>query len=124
MSMQHINVKLNVESADGFDSTDLIPVFHAWIRESKLPGLLIDVADYRHVHRGPGVMLIAREGQYNLDEADGQLGLRYNRKLALDGDDSTRLGEALGRVLEAARLLAAQPVPRAAPGPTRVEMIR
>ena len=40
----------------------LVPVFHQWIREKKIPDeLLIDVADYAHVPQGPGVVLIDQE---------------------------------------------------------------
>ena len=44
--------------------------------------MLIDVADYRHVPAGPGVMLIGHEANYSLDMTKGRLGLLYNRKQA------------------------------------------
>ena len=49
--LQHVNVKF--PSAGSIDLTQAIPVFHRWIQEQALPGLLIDVADYRHVPEGP-----------------------------------------------------------------------
>ncbi|ETW97464.1 MAG: hypothetical protein ETSY1_22565 [Candidatus Entotheonella factor] len=57
-----------------------IPVFHHWIQQQCLDELLIDVADYRHVHNGPGVMLIAHDAHYAIDAADGRLGLLYSRR--------------------------------------------
>jgi hypothetical protein len=57
-----------------------IPVFHHWIQSQCLDELLIDVADYRHVHHGPGVMLIAHDAHYAMDAAGGRLGLLYSRR--------------------------------------------
>lgn len=35
-------------------SRDVVPVFHRWLQDQRLPGeLLIDVADYSHVTGGP-----------------------------------------------------------------------
>ena len=56
--------------------------------------LLLDVADYRHVPAGPGVMLIGNEGDYSVDNTGDRLGIRYNRKAALDGDNQDRLRQA------------------------------
>ena len=49
-------------------------VFHQWIRDSVCPEMLIDVADYRHVPAGPGVMLIGHEANYSLDNRENRLG--------------------------------------------------
>lgn len=59
---------------------DIVPVFHSWIVEDTLPELLIDVADYAHVREGPGVLLIAHEAAYSIDETYGEQGLLYVRK--------------------------------------------
>jgi hypothetical protein len=76
-------------------------VFHAWVREQSMPELLIDVADYRHVPNGPGVMLIGHEGDYNMDHGGGRFGLRYNRKAALGGTNDARFRQALASVARA-----------------------
>ena len=57
-----------------------VPVFHHWIQRQCLEELLIDVADYRHVHNGPGVILIAHDAHYAIDAADGRMGLLYSRR--------------------------------------------
>ncbi len=67
------------------DATDIaleafIPVFHHWIQRQSLEELLIDVVDYRHVHHGPGVILVAHDAHYAMDTANGQLGLLYSRR--------------------------------------------
>jgi len=50
-------VKIFVHEPTSIDLADAIPVFHRWIQEAVLNELVIDVADYRHVPAGPGVML-------------------------------------------------------------------
>ena len=41
---------------------------------------MIDVANYAHVPKGPGVALIGHGTDYFIDEGEGRLGLLYNRK--------------------------------------------
>lgn len=62
------------------DEARFIPVFHEWIRLKSLPGTLIDVADYRHVPEGPGIMLISHEVNFAMEHGGGQFGLSAQRK--------------------------------------------
>lgn len=52
-----------------------IGVFHRFIQEGAVPGLLVDVADYAHVPDGPGIVLIGHEVDYGLDLVGGRSGL-------------------------------------------------
>jgi hypothetical protein len=72
-------------------------------------GLLLDIADYRHVDAGPGVVLIGHEGNYSVDNTDHRLGVRYNRKAALDGSNQDRLKQATRAALTACQRLEADP---------------
>ncbi len=105
--LQHTNIKIYGEDELPIDLEDLIPMFHEWIRSASVPEFLVDVADYRHVPDGPGVMLIALEADYSLERTDGRWGLRYNRKAAVEGSDESRLSQALASALRACRLLEA-----------------
>src|SRR5262249_48927247 len=67
----------------------------------------LDVADYRHVYQGPGIVLIGHEADYSIDNTDGQLGLRYNRKARLEGSNLNRLTQAARAALTAAERLQA-----------------
>jgi hypothetical protein len=97
--MQHVNIKIFAERADGVNLAEAIPVFHRWIQSRDLPELLIDVADYCHVPAGPGVVLIAHEANYSLDCARNRLGLLYNHKVA---DRETTLQEELRQAYDSA----------------------
>ncbi len=93
-AVQHINLKIFIEDPKSIDLAEAIPVFHRWIRDGLCPEMLIDVADYRHVPAGPGVMLIGHEANYSLDDRENRLGLLYNRKASLDGTFQDRLEQA------------------------------
>jgi len=108
MEMQHVNVKLLVRNPGEVDLEPLIPVFHSWIQKQVGEGLLLDVADYRHVPEGPGVVLIGHQGNYSVDNADNRLGVRYNRKAALDGSNQDRLKQAARAALTACQRLEAE----------------
>jgi hypothetical protein len=107
IELQHVNVKLLVRNPEEVDLEPLIPVFHGWIQNQVGEGLLLDVADYRHVDAGPGVVLIGHEGNYSVDNTDNRLGVRYNRKAALDGSNQDRLKQAARAALTACQRLEA-----------------
>jgi len=109
MQLQHVNVKLLVKSPEEVPLEPLIPVFHSWIQGQVLEELLLDVADYRHVPAGPGVVLIGHQGNYSVDNGDDQLGVRYNRKAALDGGNQHSLAQATRAALTACQRLQAEP---------------
>jgi hypothetical protein len=98
--VQHVNVKIFARQAD-INLAEVTPVFHRWIQDHVCEEVLIDVADYRHVPDGPGVMLIAHEANYSLDLAEGRLGLLYNRKAAVEGDAQAVLRQAFVAALAA-----------------------
>ena len=105
MDAYRIHLRLDFAPGIELDLERLIPIFHCWIRDHELDELLIDVADYRHVPDGPGVMLIAHEAHYGVDSAGGRLGLVYARKRPATGTFAERLRHALGRALAAGRAL-------------------
>ena len=105
MDLQHVNIKLYLEASPEVDLAVLIPVFHDWIRNQRCEELLIDVADYRHVFAGPGVVLIGHEANYSLDDCDSRLGIRYNRKAVLGGTNQDRFRQAVSAALLACRRL-------------------
>jgi hypothetical protein len=109
VQIQQLSIKVFARQSD-FDQEPLIAIFHGWIRKQRLGDvLLIDVADYRHVPGGPGVMLIGHEGHYGLDTRGGRLGLCYGRKRDPIGPARPRLSEALCQALRACHALQGEP---------------
>ena len=105
MNVQHVNFKLFIEHPETVILADYAAVFNSWIQNQALEELLIDVADYLHVHNGPGIMLIGHEADYSLDNRAGRLGLLYNRKAQLEGTTQDKLAQAARAALTAAQIL-------------------
>jgi len=101
IELQHINVKLLVRDPEKVDLEAVVPVFHTWIQGQIFDELLLDVADYSHVPDGPGIVLIGHEADYALDNTDGRLGVRYNRKAPWPGSNRERLAQATRSALNA-----------------------
>lgn len=105
MDLHKFGIKFFATDAQKFDILKLIPIYHRWIQDKALDGLLIDVADYSHVPSGPGVMLIAHEGNYALDETGHERGVVYYSKQKLSGELSERFAQVAYKALEATRLM-------------------
>jgi hypothetical protein len=110
MDLYKIGVKIFVTNPEAVNLHDLIPVFQSWIQQQKIEGhQLIDVHDYSHVHDGPGILLVAYEGNFSMDQEDGRLGLFYYRKQPLQGGLEANLKGVLQIAHQACKLLEAEP---------------
>ncbi len=109
MELQHVNVKLLLRNTEEIDLEPLIPIFHGWIQDQGWDELLLDVADYRHVYAGPGVMLIGHEANYSVDNTGNRPGVRYNRKAPLEGSNQDRLKQAAVAALKTCRRFETDP---------------
>ncbi len=102
-------IKIGILPGTEPDPQSCIPIFHRWIRERALDGLLIDVADYAHLDDGPRVLLVGHEGNLSLDYApgteNGQVGLMYSGKRPVGATFAARLAWVARMAISAARLL-------------------
>jgi len=109
MDLHKIVVKFFAQDASAVRLDEFIPVFHRWIRTHAVDGMLIDVADYGHLPKGPGVVLVAHEADYFMDTMEGPLGLLYNRKTPSGGGLPDRIAAAFRSALGACAQLEAEP---------------
>src|SRR5436190_2740660 len=107
-AIQHVRVKVFARQPAPIDQGEAIAVFHRWIQDRACPEMLIDVADYRHVPDGPGVMLIGHEASYSLDNTKGRLGLLYSRRLE-GGGAQENLRQAYYAAIDACRRMEQEP---------------
>lgn len=105
MELQHVNVKIYVDNGQDIELAPFIDIFHKWVSAQVLDELLVDVADYRHVPAGPGVLLVGLEGDYSMDNTGNRLGMRYNRKAPLAGSNQERFLQAFKSAATACKLL-------------------
>jgi hypothetical protein len=82
MNPQRVACKLFVRPAPPAELvlSPFIGMFHRFIQQKALDGLLIDVADYAHVPDGPGVLLVGHDFDYGMDLGGGRPGLLTTRK--------------------------------------------
>ncbi|HYC55240.1 MAG TPA: hypothetical protein VEL28_09915 [Candidatus Binatia bacterium] len=109
MSLFRIGWKIYADVQGDLPLIDFIPVFHRWIRERTFDGPLLDVADYSHVHHGPGVLLAAYDANYCMDVGHGRLGLMWYNKRAREESSGQALARGVRRVLEVASRLEQEP---------------
>jgi len=110
MELTRLGIKLFVADPAAARVRDFVPIFHSWIQRQCVDGhLLIDVHDYSHIHNGPGILLVAHEGNFSTDLADGKLGLAYFSKQSTTGSLAEHLAAALEAARHAAALLEEEP---------------
>jgi hypothetical protein len=110
MDSYKLAVKFPFQNPSAIKAEEFVPVFHRWIQSQALPGhQLIDVADYDHVHEGPGIVLVSHEANIHADQGYGKPGLLYRRKQPTPGSFHDRLRATFTDTLKAAALLEAEP---------------
>ncbi len=89
--LQQIDIKVFVKKGEDIPPYDFMPVLQRWIQKHTIPGALIDVADYSHIHNGPGIILVAHEHNVSVDYNEGRMGLLFHQKQPLDGSLQERM---------------------------------
>ena len=104
MNAYRIQIKFYLERGQDVAPDTWFRVFNTWIPETR-EEVLIDVADYSHVHRGPVTLLVGHQANYSIDRTDGKTGLLYDRKQPSHGDFADRLEGAFVSALGACNKL-------------------
>lgn len=108
LQAQRLAVKLFLDQ-NTVDFDAVVNLFHRWIQQHLVTEHQpIDVADYKHVVDGPGIVLVTHEANIHLDFTDGQAGLFYVRKQPLEGDFNQRLCKILAYTATFAQMLEAE----------------
>jgi hypothetical protein len=106
MELHRLGIKFFATDPASIQLEDFIPIFHGWIqRQAVLGHLLIDVHDYSHVQGGPGILLVAHEGNFSIDMSDGRPGLLYYRKKPTAEPPAEHVKAILKTARDACRLL-------------------
>lgn len=79
-----------------------IEVFHRFIQRGLVEGLILDVADYRHVPDGPGVLLVGHDVDYGVNPR----AFTVVRKRSAEDSAATQLRDALRMALGALETIA------------------
>ena len=106
MELQKIEIKFFAVERQPVPLTAFIDLFHGWIQASD--GVYHDVADYSHMHQGPGVVLVAHDANVSVDETGGRRGFLFSQKARLEGTNQERLARVFQSALENCRRLQAE----------------
>ncbi|MBI2365356.1 MAG: hypothetical protein HYV01_10190 [Deltaproteobacteria bacterium] len=107
MELQKIEIKFFAVEREPVPLTAFIDLFHGWIQASD--GVYHDVADYSHMHQGPGIVLVAPDFYVSIDETGGRRGFLFSQKARLEGSNQERLARVFQTALENCRRLQAEP---------------
>ena len=110
MELQKIEIKFFAVEREPVPLTAFIDLFHGWIQASD--GVYHDVADYSHMHQGPGIVLVAPDFYVSVDETGGRRGFLFSQKAPLDGTNQERLARVFQSAVENCRRLQAEPIVR------------
>ena len=107
MELQKIEIKFFAVEREPVPLTAFIDLFHGWIQASD--GVYHDVADYSHMHQGPGIVLVAPDFYLSVGETGGRRGFLFSQKARLEGSNQERLARVFQSALENCRRLQAEP---------------
>ena len=107
MDLYRINVKFFLETWN-VSPDDTFRTFNGWISNNP-DEVLIDVADYSHIHAGPVTLLVGHEANFSIDNSNHRPGLLYARKKPLERDLPARLHCVFSSALMACRRLEREP---------------
>ncbi len=103
MDLDRVDVKLFVSNPESVEWSDYTEIFTRWRDED--PERWLDIADYLHMHEGPGLLLVGKAIHVSIDNRHGRPGLLYSRREPSDGTTSERIAQALKETLELAAAL-------------------
>ena len=108
MDIQKITVKLFTDAPAAVNLDPFLSIFGRWRHEESHRAGWVDLADYAHVAKGPGIVLVGRQGSLSLDLAEPGPGILWNNKKELDGSIEDRVLETFRRGMALARRLMAE----------------
>lgn len=97
IDLQRINVKMLAQAPPDFELNPFLAIFGRWRNDKEHPEVWVDLADYAHMPKGPGVVLIGKRGNFSIDLADPAPGLLYCGKRDYEGSNEQRILETFRR---------------------------
>jgi len=106
--LQRIQIKIAADAPLGLRLEPFIEIFGRWRKETHAADW-VDLADYAHLPRGPGIVLVGQRCNVAFDLADPGPGILYAAKKGLSGSHAERLGAAMQWCLGFSKRLIAEP---------------
>ena len=107
--LQRINAKLMADAPADLNIDSILAIFGRWRHDKDHPSDWVDLADYAHMARGQGILLVGKQGNFSVDLTDPGPGLLYGGKKDFQGPAANRVLEAIRRCLALAVPLVGEP---------------
>ena len=107
-NLQRIQIKIAADAPPGLSLDPFIEIFARWRKEAHAAEW-VDLADYAHLPRGPGILLAGQRCNVSFDLTDPGPGILYSAKKGLSGSHAERLRAAMEWCLEFSQRLTAEP---------------
>jgi hypothetical protein len=108
MDLQKVALKILTDAPVTLRLDPFLAIFGRWRTDSADPAQWVDLADYAHMTRGPGIVLIGRRCNFSFDLGTAAPGVLYVSKKGLEGGAEDRLGAVFRDCFRLARRLVAE----------------
>ncbi len=108
IDLQRISIKILSEAKADISLTSFLDIFGRWRADKAHAAEWVDLADYAHVPRGPGIMLVGLKVNFAFDLADPAPGTLYVTRKGLTGTHEQRIKAALRGAFDLSKRLAAE----------------
>ena len=104
-NLQRIQIKIACDAPPAFKLDPFLEIFGRWRSEKEHPAQWVDLADYAHMSRGPGVVLVGHRCSLSMDLSPPVPGILYSARKGLSGSHAERIASAFEWCLELAQRL-------------------
>ena len=109
MNVQKVTLKLFTDEPATVNLTPFIAIFARWRLDKSHSAQWVDLADYAHLAKGPGIVLIGKQGNLAVDFSEPGAGILWSNKKELAGKIEDRILQVMNRSLTLASLLTSEP---------------
>lgn len=108
LDLQRISVKILTDAPPDLNLDPFLSIFSRWRTETEHPARWMDLADYAHMPRGPGIVLIGHMCNFSFDLGSAAPGILYVTKKGLEGALEDRIRSVLRDCFAMSRRLVAE----------------
>jgi hypothetical protein len=109
MDLQRIDTYALIDAPRNAKLDPLLAIFGRWRNDHEHPAKWVDLADYAHMSRGAGVVMVGKQGIFGVTRFDPGLGLFYSGRAEYEGTIEQRVIESFRRHLSLATALLNEP---------------
>ena len=109
IDLQRIHLKLLAKAPPDFSVDPFLSIFARQRHDVESPEDWVDLADYAHMSKGVGILLVGRRANFSIDLGDPSPGFLYGGKTGLQGPVEQRILETFRRCVTLVEVLLAEP---------------